>query len=238
VQSVLRRGTAAVRPRRASRRAARDGRRAAAERVRGRWLAPRGGDGERIVSRASRAPLRGSLRSALTGCRLTPATRSADGLVRRWLRHLRPLVAGVFGSARCTCGPFGWGVLRLGCRASLLLHPRRDERGANDVRSRAPERRRVTRQRRRVWSGSAVLGTPASADRRCPISRPRPDGSSATRTEQRHGRALDAAARGLLAVTAVPRAPLCSAVTRRRLPPSAGGVTASARGTTRNARVA
>src|SRR3954454_20602779 len=46
------------------------------------------GCGEQMASRASKAPLRGSLRSGLTACRLTPAARSADGPGKGWLRRL------------------------------------------------------------------------------------------------------------------------------------------------------
>src|SRR4051794_11415523 len=71
---------------------------------------------ERIASPASRAPLRGSLRSALTGCLLTPTTRSADGPVKRWLRHLRPPPAGlppIGRAARTAAGPAAWRVFPL-----------------------------------------------------------------------------------------------------------------------------
>src|SRR4051795_5663810 len=55
---------------------------------------------ERIASPASRRPLRGGLRPVLTDSLLTPPTRSADGPVKRWLRHLRPPLAGLLWVGR------------------------------------------------------------------------------------------------------------------------------------------
>src|SRR4051812_41450531 len=131
------------------------------------------GYGERIASRASRAPLRGSLRSALTGCRLTPTARSADGPVKRWLPPPVPGSGGplVIGSVHESGLGLVTAVARLRC-AQVCDCSARGHTGA---------------------SGSSL-----------PHKQAAPDGSSATRAEQPHGRALDAFARGLLAFSRSP----------------------------------